>query len=200
MNNLILYNKAAKGGGIRCSISSSPKIINNIIMNNIASRLGGGIYFRVNSHPIIFNNTIVNNQAEEKGGGIFGSTVTEDLSNSTIKVKNTILWGNISPLGSQIGLGYSPYKLISVSHCVVQGGKDSVFDPDNILSWGESNIDEDPLLKGYRPATSSPCVDAGDNVVSSLAPLDFDGDDRKIDGDSDGIAIVDIGADELNVF
>ena len=62
-----------------------------------------------------------------------------------------------------------------------------------------SNIDEDPLFVGifdFHLQYDSPCVDRGRNTAKELPPDDFDNDPRIIDGDNDGTATVDIGADE----
>ncbi|MFH1746162.1 MAG: hypothetical protein ABIG44_03865 [Planctomycetota bacterium] len=49
----------------------------------------------------------------------------------------------------------------------------------------------------YHLAANSPCIDAGDPALE-VAPeqTDLDGDFRQLDGDGDGEAVVDIGADE----
>lgn len=54
------------GGGIYCSGYSSPKIMNNYIIDNSANA-GGGVYIRDGSNAIASENRIMNND----GGGIF---------------------------------------------------------------------------------------------------------------------------------
>ena len=56
------------GGGINI-LSSSPSILNNIIVNNHAA-YGGGIYVSWNSSPVIQKNTITGNEVNNSGGGI----------------------------------------------------------------------------------------------------------------------------------
>ena len=82
------------GGGIVC-ISSSPKIINNIIENNEAEN-GGGIAVLRGASPFIANNVIRNNKAV-KGGGIRCS-----LRSSPQIVGNRILKNTASQLGGGI--------------------------------------------------------------------------------------------------
>ena len=65
---------------------------------------------------------------------------------------------------------------------------------------GKGNIDQDPsfmdtTVGDYRLGTGSPCIDAGNNAVVST-PLDLEGNPRIADGNSDGSAIVDMGAYE----
>ncbi len=57
---------AQYGGGIRCS-SSSPKILCNIVLNNVSYFGGGGISCD-NSSPTISNNTISGNSSTDGGG------------------------------------------------------------------------------------------------------------------------------------
>ncbi|RMG04336.1 MAG: IPTL-CTERM sorting domain-containing protein [Nitrospirae bacterium] len=66
--------------------------------------------------------------------------------------------------------------------------------------WG-NNIHADPLFfdptnGDFHLQSTSPCIDVGDNGAWNLPTTDFEGDDRIIDGDGDGTAVVDMGADE----
>ena len=77
------------GGGVRCLNSSSPKLMNNHIINNVA-RTGGGVYSYYSS-PIISANFIAWNTASSNGGGvgadhsvivIHGNTIIENYAGS----------------------------------------------------------------------------------------------------------------------
>jgi hypothetical protein len=86
------------GGGIACN-DGSPKIINNIITENMSNSDGGGIQcLGYSCAPIITNNIITKNQSNAKGGGI----VCTDLSSPVIKA-NTIT-KNSSAFGGGIGI------------------------------------------------------------------------------------------------
>jgi len=67
-------------------------------------------------------------------------------------------------------------------------------------TWsGESgyNLNQNPRLSSnYHLRSSSPCIDAGNSCAPGLLAYDFEGDNRIIDGNNDGIAYADIGADE----
>ncbi|MDD5355772.1 MAG: choice-of-anchor Q domain-containing protein [Candidatus Omnitrophica bacterium] len=200
ISNVIKNNEAVKGGGIRCS-DSSPIIVNNIITANNAGRLGGGIYWRQSSSPCIVNNTIFRNTAGEYGGGVFGSNAV--TLEAPVVLSNNILWENRAPKGTQLALNLSGTK-VTVTSSDVQYGKAGVFlMTDNIsLNYFADNISSNPRIKDTDSASlaaGSACIDAGENKY--LIPLgiavDFNGNDRILDGDNDGAADVDIGACEF---
>lgn len=102
------------GGGIYC-YNSSPKILNNIISNNVAD-YGGGIYCNWYSSPTISNNVISGNRANERYGAIACYNYCDAIiSNNTIannwakkqagiycwfslpEIKNNIISNNTSP-------------------------------------------------------------------------------------------------------
>lgn len=56
---------------------------------------------------------------------------------------------------------------------------------------------QDPGNGDFHLRRTSPCIDTGANSAPRLPEDDFDGDPRIIDGDNDGTAMVDIGADEF---
>jgi len=97
-----------------------------------------------------------------------------------------IIWGNGE---EQIDQEYAEYA--SVTHSCVQGG-----------FTGEGNINKDPRFMDaatgdYRLREGSPCIDAGKNTwPAPLSATDLGGNFRQIDGDGDGIAIVDMGSYE----
>ncbi|MBA4319693.1 MAG: hypothetical protein C0412_14930, partial [Flavobacterium sp.] len=143
LNNVIENNRAIKGGGIRCSRQSSPRIVGNRIFGNKALRLGGGIYWRVGSYPVMRNNIIVENFAGEKGGGLFGSSYVKNIiEKEDVVITDCIIRKNISPIGPSIALGGSPSKVI-ISHCNIEGGRDSISDPEGVVTWADGNIDRE---------------------------------------------------------
>ena len=177
-NCAISGNSASdEGGGIGCWETSTPTITNCIISSN-SGVYGGGIHCEDYSTPTITNCTISSN-SDVYGGGIH----CYEFASPT--VVNSIIWGN-SGGGDQIELFDS--SSIDITYSDIQGG------------WtGTGNIDNDPLFVGssdYHLTTASPCIDAGTNSAPELSDTDFEGDPRIIDGDNDGTATVDIGADE----
>ncbi|MCF8056209.1 MAG: hypothetical protein K9K37_06185 [Desulfocapsa sp.] len=85
-------------------------------------------------------------------------------------------------------------------HCNLgEGGK--IYNSGATYSDLGGNISQDPGfvnpdIYDYHLNSSSPCIDMGINSAPQLPATDFEGDNRTIDGDHNGTAIVDIGADE----
>jgi hypothetical protein len=123
--------------------------------------------------PLLRNNTIVDN-------AYYG------LYAWWADVNNCIIWGN-----AQGSMG--PDGDYYVTYSCIEGGY-----------GGEGNIDDDPCFVGdandpnnYHLRSDSPCIDTGNNeVVTDPNETDIDGEKRIIDGDSNGTATVDMGADE----
>jgi TolB protein len=178
-NCIISDNYGELGGGIYCG-RSSPTITNCTIIGNNAADDGGGILCRESS-PTITNCTIIGNNTLGLAGGIFGDSYSNPI------VTNSILWGDTQ---REIYVW-----MINIAYCNIMGGY-----------AGEGNIDADPLFVDVSDPdpsnwdlhlqSSSPCIDAGTNNVE-LPNSDFEGNPRIIDGDFDGYAVVDMGADEF---
>jgi len=81
-------------------------------------------------------------------------------------------------------------------------------------TWGENlngipcdsfyNIFRDPMFMDpqagdFHLLSTSPCIDAGNNAVPNLPPVDFDGNPRIVDGNGDDSAVVDMGALECQL-
>jgi len=193
-NNTIVHNSADYDGGGIYIYRSSPIIINNTIIGNSADSCGGGICIYEHSSPLISNNLIIGNSAPN-GGAIFGEgDVSPKIINnnicgnsidgvhcgddvSTFTITNNIIWGN----------GDDLYGCTATYSDIEDG------DP------GEGNICADPMFVDaaggdYHLQSGSPCIDAGTN--EGAPSTDFDGNQRPMDGDGDGIAIIDMGAFE----
>ena len=169
-------NSAGQGGGLYNS-DSSPVLTNCTFSANSADR-GGGMFNGYDSSPTLINCTLSGNSAGgDGGGGMFNGGSWPTLT-------NCILWDN-SP-NQILDDGSSP-----VTYSDIQGGYP-----------GDGNIDADPLFADpssgdFHLLADSPCIDAGNNDAPNLPLYDFEGDDRILDGDGDGTAIVDMGVDEF---
>lgn len=181
MNNHIIENSAIlHGGGI--FLAGSQTIVNNLICKNTAYN-GAGIYCDGSSFPAITNTTFSENTAGYQGGGI------SVRGGASLTITNTILWNNHAPVGPEAYF-YFPANQ-TITYCVVKGG------------WpGEGNINSDPLFvnvpnNDFHVRFHSPCIDGGSRQAYSIPDQDYEGDGRAVDGDRDGNAEPDIGADEL---
>jgi hypothetical protein len=71
--------------------------------------------------------------------------------------------------------------------------------PGNI---GPNDIHENPLfinsaVYNFHLSEGSGCIDAGDNDAVGVPSVDFDGNNRPVDGNDDMISVVDMGAFEF---
>ncbi len=178
-------NTATIGSGMYNNDNSSPTVTNCTFSGNTSSLLAGGMRNDNSSSPTVTNCTFCGNSAVN-GGGILNN------HNSNPVVANSILWDNTP---NQI---VDMASVTTVTYSDVQNG------------WpGAGNVNADPLfvdaagvdgLSGTEDddlhlSWASPAIDAGDNAAVTVA-TDLDGNDRIMDGDSDLIAIVDMGVYE----
>lgn len=214
--NVFYNNRAFFGGAIKSEIY--PLIytsqrgtfiaVNNIIAQNEFSSEGGGMYLEVYLGTIhLTNNTIVSNfwkgnpPSTAAGGGVY---IKLSDNNSNAEIHNNIIWGNRIEGNEAEAYGIDIFL-------DDDGNKDKVGSAGNIMHnnfadlylvngshvFVSSNINSNPLLNDtYHLKAGSPCIDAGNNSAPSIPEKDFDGAQRIIDGNSDGIKIVDMGADE----
>lgn len=214
------------GGGIytASTTGSNPfpsgniTLINNIVTGNRAgSHYGGGVYAQVYSSSnsvgaiIVTNNTIYGNRAGQYGGGIETYSYGKEGA-GPIRVYNNIVIGNTSGYGADINLanysiGGSSYGYNNNYHgfsgtWTNQGAN---IDADPVFvspgHWNDNGTPVEPAddvwVEGdYHLKPGSPCIDTGDNAAPELPGLDFESDGRIADGNRDGAAVVDMGADE----
>ena len=204
---------ATYGGGIRCNYGASPTLCNCVLSGNAAQWQGGGLYNTGN--PTLTNCLFAGNEAEA-GGGLYSEHDSPVITNCTftgnrasvgggisfkyvgesVMLTDCVVWGNV-PASHQLFAGGG--RPVDVAHSCIAGGYP-----------GTGNIGVDPkfLSPGYWDANDawvqgdlhlqpgSPCIDAGDD--GSIAwPNDLTGRTRKLDGDGDNRATVDMGAYEF---
>jgi hypothetical protein len=134
----------------------------------------------------ILNNTIVGNGNAWAGGININSKSSTNII-TEIKIINTILWNNEG--NDAIRGSLTP----DVVGCSVLNDPRYVNTNGNFYSFPnfiDLNNNDFHLQK------DSPCIDQGDSEAIGLPAIDFEGDRRIFDGDHDGSAAVDIGADE----
>ncbi len=117
--SLILDPKGRGGGGILCE-SSSPKIIQNIIMNNSAYAYGGGIYCQHGS-PQILKNKIIGNSTKYFGGGIFCNKASPRIEENVFQY-NSAEYGRGGGIHCYSDTAVIKRNLILDNNCYVEGG------------------------------------------------------------------------------
>ena len=176
--NCQIFNNTANedGGGVEVqgTEASTQNIISNcLIFNNTATYYSGGVDFIVNydTNSIIKNSTIVRNKAIGASGGISGRGT----------IHNSIIWGNESPIGANIGPFWGQYydRPPTCSYCAVEGG----FEGEHNIDISDMQIFVNPSLTAGAEDTISVvdwhllpdtvCINQGNNVfVMDSADLD----------------------------
>jgi predicted outer membrane repeat protein len=154
---------------------------------------------------------VTNCTFHDNRSGAFGGAI--DLyAECDATLVNNILWGDAAPNGSELAVRNR--STAHVSYCDVRTiGTDVFVDAMSTLNWGPGNISVDPafvapLVGDLHLTPTSPCIDAGSNMVVSLGATDLDGHPRRVDalgvpdtGDPGvlGPPIVDMGAYEFRL-
>ncbi len=216
-NCTFIANSAWSGGGI---ITGECTFTGCTFTGNSAQNVGGAIanYFRSwKEHPILLNCIFTGNIADY-GGAIYNHEwVDFPLTNCTF---------NANKARNRGGAMWNGYEcLVTLTGCILWGDiPEEIYadDSTSVATYsnfqgglpGEGNIDVDPLFieQGYWDANDvwidgdyhlllgSPCIDAGDpNYIPEPNETDLDGKPRVLDGDNDGVPVVDMGAYEYRL-
>ena len=178
------FSLASEAGGLLEDV----RLSNNIAYDNLC-----GLWFSELGHPTfkdvdIVNNTFVGNGRDGWGVGI--GIETRQLTN--VLIRNNICSGNAY---SQMSAPPSTLPQLTVDHNLSDGAHDPEYE-----IYGVDDLPDvsprfaDPSLGDYHLLAGSPAIDAGSAVGAPAS--DYDGDARPQDGDGDGVAAHDIGADE----
>jgi len=201
LNNVILGNRVENhcmrygvGGGISIRGGTGGTIANNVIADNYAyaeAALGGGVALHWVPEMVFTGNTIAYNNAYSflgyGGGGIYL------YGAATFPITDTVFWGN--HVDGEIWQIDSDDTVLEVSYCDIQPGSGWTGPGAGILNVNPGFVNAPN--GDYHLRIGSPCVDAGSPVAARFPSRDYEGDDRIVDGDLDGVAVADMGADEL---
>lgn len=140
-----------------------------------------------------------------------GAIITSRGSLS-VSVQISIIWGNTASENKSIFVTASGTYPFQVEYSDIQFGQDAVRIADGAaFSWGPGMIAEDPKFadpigadgnaatwqdNDYSLLAASPCIDAGGGQWDWRA-RDIQGAHRSVDGNGDGIPIIDMGAFEF---
>ena len=117
--SLILEPKGYGGGGILC-MSSSPRIIHNIIKYNFAYAYGGGIYCQKSS-PQIIQNMVIGNSTDFFGGGIFCNKASPKIEENILQY-NSAKYGRGGGIHCFLSTPLIKRNLILDNSCYLEGG------------------------------------------------------------------------------
>jgi hypothetical protein len=204
-NSLITNNQGTgTSGGIYNKNGGVAHLTNSTISGNRTDSTGGGIY---NSGGTInITNSTVSGNSANTGGGIYNAS-------GTVNVRNTIIANNTASTAPDISgtvnsLGYNLIR--NTTGTTITGNTTgNITGVDPKLSALRNNGGVTPT---HALLPTSPAIDAGTNCVVNLscptnnppAALTTDGRgtgfNRLKDGNTDGIATVDIGAFEGVIF
>ena len=163
-NCIFTGNHANESGGALYFSYSTPKLTNIIINNNSATN--GSVITSIHGQATLTGVTIHGNSG--------GSLLYFYYGTDTLKIRNSILWGN----SGNIYVGDVPTK---TRYSDIQGGLPAGWNGVHVLNT-------DPLFinassGNYILQNTSPVIDAGDNTVSnpSLPLFDIAGNPRRTD-------------------
>ncbi|NIN98109.1 MAG: DUF11 domain-containing protein [Anaerolineae bacterium] len=216
--NVIEGNTAKYGGGFHIW-KSAPTIDANVITGNVAQHSSegvGGAFFIELSSVFIKNNIIANNKATHYADGIYikipyaAQPQPQIINNTIVANKSTsgtndgiVVRDNIQPIirNNIIALNGTGIRRYNGTVTPVMSNNDVWGNGQNYVNLppGTDDISANPLFVDqaggdYHLSEGSPCVDTG--TSSNAPPSDFEGDLRPVDGNLDGTALWDIGADE----
>jgi len=197
------------GGAFGTSYSEDVRFVNNIFYGNSAYDGAGAIGESTSGGLTFTNNTFSGNNAGAGGGGGFTIFLRGDFA--TADIYNNIAWNNYAPhegkdimvhddaegggIGATVNLYNNDYGPGTDDFYIDYG--DHLFEGNNIHT---NPLFVNPTAGDFHLQPGSLCIDAGLNSAPHLMGVDFEGHGRIIDGDNDGTATVDIGADEYVLY
>ena len=208
-SNWIAHNKThgmgwdSVGGALAIANRADSLVDGNTIRQNTAWR-GDGVYID-DSVPVLTNNVIIaNGQAEilvnDGSPHIVNNTILGASTESTVGIE---ILGLSRPRVVNNIIAFEGYGIrcdgMAVPTIVYNDAWMSLVAHYTGVHVGSTNLSADPhfadpAIEDYHLDATSPLIDAG--TTDGAPSIDLDGESRPIDGNGDGIAVADIGADE----
>ena len=219
VGNVVADNTATyDAGAMELWNAREPVIRNNVFRGNRSGARAGGIQLVNDSQPLISQNLFVDNQARDEGGAIQTGVPLGNqgptLAGNTF-VDNDATWGSaIFSSGDYLAVnnvitGQSSTGVVECEGTIApRYFYNDVFNYDPAgrafrfcadVTGIVGNLSVDPrLAPDQSPTATSPVVDAGhdDPAFPALPATDANGAPRVVDGNGDGIPVVDMGAYE----
>lgn len=209
------------GGGLGLYVSDAVLIGNTIVGNTAASNpvangYGGGLSAGQGADFFALNNVIAGNHANTHGSGVYvwnmsgGYPLSSRLLHTTI-ADNHGSGDGMHVSGAHVTLAFT--NTIVTGHTVGIAGTSGVVTLNGTL-WHDNGMDTggdivvissanmsgapaflNPAALDYHLGPSSAAIDTG---IEAGVYTDIDGDQRPLDGDANGVAVMDLGADEAH--
>ncbi|MCA9322293.1 MAG: IPT/TIG domain-containing protein [Planctomycetes bacterium] len=175
-------NPASRGSGGIFSAASTLTLDHCVIANCV----GGGPADIASAIDVFFGGSTTIRHCTIYGniGSGSGSAAIQARGTASVSIASSIVWGN-QPSGISAAPTASLTVTSSISPSAFPGSV--AFDPQLVA----------PSAQDYSPSPTSPAVDMGASLAQTPA-LDQLGGARRVDGNLDGVAEVDIGAIEFN--
>jgi Right handed beta helix region len=217
LDNVITDNSTGgSDGGITVNAAGHPTISGNVIRDNTVAIPGSGGAISVfnSSDALLTDNVVLGGNTSgvywlvplnDRGPALVNNTVVADghpalfadgFDTDARAVDNVLV--TTGPTAAVLCGDFNADRPVLAGNDVVNLGGGPTYGGDCADATGtDGNISADPRLTADGHLTAgSPAVDAAVDAPDAPA-TDIDGDARPADGDGDGVARSDIGADEL---
>ncbi len=144
-------------GGVNVEGGCIVNMTRCIIADNSTSDNGGGM--SIHGATVNLTNCVIyGNSSNDEGGAIY-------LNVGQVTLLNSIVWNNAGSNAIRFG-DAGEGSTADISYSDVQGGQNVVFGENGTTTWGDGNINSNPLFVDaengdFHLTAYSPCIDAG---------------------------------------